>query len=131
MIRRPPRSTLFPYTTLFRSLEDDVPPLAPRGLLLGQLARLHETLHQRLVLRELVSLAVADQVGAAVADLDEVDVVAQHPYRRRGRAHAAHCGMRLGMGVDPAVGDFHRLLEAIGEPLGGHLPLTAPSAHEL
>src|SRR3989442_8796723 len=27
MIRRPPRSTLFPYTTLFRSLED--PELAP------------------------------------------------------------------------------------------------------
>src|SRR2546421_8880830 len=24
MIRRPPRSTLFPYTTLFRSLGDDV-----------------------------------------------------------------------------------------------------------
>src|SRR5438552_10630329 len=26
MIRRPPRSTLFPYTTLFRSLEDDLDP---------------------------------------------------------------------------------------------------------
>src|SRR2546430_10173977 len=25
MIRRPPRSTLFPYTTLFRSLDDDPP----------------------------------------------------------------------------------------------------------
>src|SRR3712207_6859231 len=25
MIRRPPRSTLFPYTTLFRSLPDDPP----------------------------------------------------------------------------------------------------------
>src|SRR3712207_7744438 len=25
MIRRPPRSTLFPYTTLFRSLGEDVP----------------------------------------------------------------------------------------------------------
>src|SRR2546430_11240584 len=25
MIRRPPRSTLFPYTTLFRSKRDDVP----------------------------------------------------------------------------------------------------------
>src|SRR5689334_23557467 len=25
MIRRPPRSTLFPYTTLFRSLFDDLP----------------------------------------------------------------------------------------------------------
>src|SRR2546422_10982723 len=26
MIRRPPRSTLFPYTTLFRSMSTDVPP---------------------------------------------------------------------------------------------------------
>src|SRR2546427_12651532 len=25
MIRRPPRSTLFPYTTLFRSLDDELP----------------------------------------------------------------------------------------------------------
>src|SRR3712207_7809958 len=37
MIRRPPRSTLFPYTTLFRSLGDDVEVLAagdlgPHGL---------------------------------------------------------------------------------------------------
>src|SRR5256885_13147181 len=32
MIRRPPRSTLFPYTTLFRSREIDVPePLHERG----------------------------------------------------------------------------------------------------
>src|SRR6266513_3309585 len=27
MIRRPPRSTLFPYTTLFRSRDRSVPPL--------------------------------------------------------------------------------------------------------
>src|SRR5258708_18595407 len=27
MIRRPPRSTLFPYTTLFRSLASDLPDL--------------------------------------------------------------------------------------------------------
>src|SRR3712207_8646705 len=37
MIRRPPRSTLFPYTTLFRSLEEprvavDEPDAAARGL---------------------------------------------------------------------------------------------------
>src|SRR2546427_5734434 len=31
MIRRPPRSTLFPYTTLFRSRLED-PKLAPAGL---------------------------------------------------------------------------------------------------
>src|SRR2546422_7709524 len=28
MIRRPPRSTLFPYTTLFRSLKKETEPLA-------------------------------------------------------------------------------------------------------
>src|ERR1043165_103111 len=31
MIRRPPRSTLFPYTTLFRSLLDEAPPDAAVG----------------------------------------------------------------------------------------------------
>src|SRR5438552_4692217 len=31
MIRRPPRSTLFPYTTLFRSLRSDLRPATPRG----------------------------------------------------------------------------------------------------
>src|SRR5258706_11943399 len=30
MIRRPPRSTLFPYTTLFRSLRDELTGEAPR-----------------------------------------------------------------------------------------------------
>src|SRR3712207_7058742 len=40
MIRRPPRSTLFPYTTLFRSVRADVAPVGvhllgePLGLLL-------------------------------------------------------------------------------------------------
>src|SRR3989454_5630697 len=37
MIRRPPRSTLFPYTTLFRSRE------AARGPLRGQAGRAHAT----------------------------------------------------------------------------------------
>src|SRR5258705_10003769 len=31
MIRRPPRSTLFPYTTLFRSSTPRTPSPAPRG----------------------------------------------------------------------------------------------------
>src|SRR2546430_16662227 len=33
MIRRPPRSTLFPYTTLFRSREPDLVPVAREGAL--------------------------------------------------------------------------------------------------
>src|SRR5476649_315979 len=41
MIRRPPRSTLFPYTTLFRSLREHTPllrrvPLRPEALRQGQ-----------------------------------------------------------------------------------------------
>src|SRR3712207_9174828 len=40
MIRRPPRSTLFPYTTLFRSRIDD-PPQESVALLFGQHAVRH------------------------------------------------------------------------------------------
>src|SRR2546430_13382659 len=39
MIRRPPRSTLFPYTTLFRSHNGDDPPLKLSGAHLQQLER--------------------------------------------------------------------------------------------
>src|SRR3989441_13212831 len=49
MIRRPPRSTLFPYTTLFRSLDDDEPLRRDAALaavdqtrLRGDLRGLHE-----------------------------------------------------------------------------------------
>src|SRR3712207_7736049 len=31
MIRRPPRSTLFPYTTLFRSVHEEPQPCTPDG----------------------------------------------------------------------------------------------------
>src|SRR5687768_17681557 len=36
MIRHPPISTLFPYTTLFRSRDRDLPGLAERSLALGK-----------------------------------------------------------------------------------------------
>src|ERR1039457_1600365 len=38
MIRRPPRSTLFPYTTLFRSLDAAPAPAAEDGIVLNQWA---------------------------------------------------------------------------------------------
>src|SRR3712207_8631837 len=41
MIRRPPRSTLFPYTTLFRSLGVDERDHAPRLLRLGDDVQRH------------------------------------------------------------------------------------------
>src|SRR3712207_7321977 len=39
MIRRPPRSTLFPYTTLFRSPERRLPPVGDQAGRLGPLRR--------------------------------------------------------------------------------------------
>src|SRR3712207_8338008 len=45
MIRRPPRSTLFPYTTLFRS--GTVPPLFERGA--ARAVRLHLAARQRIL----------------------------------------------------------------------------------
>src|SRR5258708_29103908 len=52
MIRRPPRSTLFPYTTLFRSRHRGPPVLRRviRDVLLGR-GPVHELPRRRLVLR--------------------------------------------------------------------------------
>src|SRR2546427_8972714 len=53
MIRRPPRSTLFPYTTLFRSITE--PTLATRlGLTIDDLT---STFHPYLTLSEGIKLA--------------------------------------------------------------------------
>src|SRR2546430_7844243 len=48
MIRRPPRSTLFPYTTLFRSIELHVPALRERR---GDIAEIAEAILLRLARR--------------------------------------------------------------------------------
>src|SRR3712207_8599629 len=58
MIRRPPRSTLFPYTTLFRSLDQ----------------ALRETSAQTV----LFSQAVADRVGIHSTDLETLDILARN-----------------------------------------------------
>src|SRR5256885_10703198 len=52
MIRRPPRSTLFPYTTLFRSSEE--PEKLAEGTLISHLLELRDRL-----LRALVAVAIA------------------------------------------------------------------------
>src|SRR3712207_8151267 len=59
MIRRPPRSTLFPYTTLFRS-EDDAHP------------RLRHARGRLLHLRELDGRVVRAEPAERVVDRDDV-----------------------------------------------------------
>src|SRR5256886_1335974 len=88
MIRRPPRSTLFPYTTLFRSAARRAQPRLQRHLSrpepgVRDAARLREARgHPR--------VRAADRAGAAAA----------RP-RREGRAHP-HDAVRLGPGRTPA-----------------------------
>src|SRR2546423_6652706 len=55
MIRRPPRSTLFPYTTLFRSSATIAPPCQPEnGTLVVQFSL--EDVHREKFIRETVKL---------------------------------------------------------------------------
>src|SRR3712207_7340454 len=64
MIRRPPRSTLFPYTTLFRSLGRHLPPLdAGLARRLAQLRDEVLPLAHPQVVEELGLAALAELVG--------------------------------------------------------------------
>src|SRR3712207_7978146 len=67
MIRRPPRSTLFPYTTLFRSRHDPEPPgrLPDRGA--AERGRRQHRADQPLLQRQQPRLgpARAEQIGRA------------------------------------------------------------------
>src|SRR5438093_8206159 len=87
MIRRPPRSTLFPYTTLFRSRMKDAPPrdtLALARALVGALS-------VPVIVNDRVDVALA--AGAAGAHLGQDD-----PPLDRLRPHLPH-GFVLGISV--------------------------------
>src|SRR3989449_11038447 len=90
MIRRPPRSTLFPYTTLFRSLSDAdrlIGRLAGEGgrlpnphLLIRPFIRREAVLSSRIegtraTLGELLAAEAGAAVGRSPADLDRKSVV--------------------------------------------------------
>src|SRR3712207_8750157 len=63
MIRRPPRSTLFPYTTLFRSLPEDLPH--DRGGVAPAQQQVAEQVHQGIALRPLEVGVRSDPGGVA------------------------------------------------------------------
>src|SRR3712207_6913685 len=76
MIRRPPRSTLFPYTTLFRSVDDLMPrdaPGQPAGG--GDHCSLPVGVVDGLVL---VLLAVEFEEGARIADRKSTRLNSSH-----------------------------------------------------
>ena len=60
-------------------LQDDVASLARFGLFLGNLACVHQALHQRLVTRQQNELVVTKEICAAVAHLRDVHRVPEQP----------------------------------------------------
>src|SRR5438876_2450163 len=79
MIRRPPRSTLFPYTTLFRSYLDLVPPIGHVA------ARLVD------VVRVEVDGGVEPAAGARTAGRARAHAIAPHTVDRKStRLNSSH-----------------------------------------
>src|SRR3712207_9337641 len=80
MIRRPPRSTLFPYTTLFRSASDNDSPDVPELVSLAK-AKMGDTFH--LVSNEMVQM----HGGIGMTDAHDAGF-----YLKRARAAEAAYG---------------------------------------
>src|SRR3712207_7635760 len=93
MIRRPPRSTLFPYTTLFRSLDNagwhGPKGLAvPEGITLVFLPPYSPELQPAERLWPLVDEPVANKHFATLADLDAVVAERDRKSTRLNSSHA-------------------------------------------
>src|SRR3712207_8948503 len=84
MIRRPPRSTLFPYTTLFRSF---VPPLADQPIV----ALVHRTVFRAIIVVRPEQTAIL-HVLIRAADL-LADEPAQIPDRKSTRLNSSHANI--------------------------------------
>src|SRR2546426_35055 len=99
MIRRPPRSTLFPYTTLFRSLGGEAADVNPRDLALQRRhvpgMRVSETRHPHA--REEVDVAVAVHVvqDGALAALDRELAEQRHALRPGSEGERLEVEQRL------------------------------------
>src|SRR5688572_31646757 len=79
MIRRPPRSTLFPYTTLFRSLPDHR-VAQPVGVDLVQLA----------IRVNRVEVAELEPLAGEVLDQRLGPLRSEHPDRKSTRLNSSH-----------------------------------------
>src|SRR5687767_15105739 len=132
MIQRPPRSTLFPYTTLFRSEEYDVEAdLAEVGTVLqigDGIARIHGL--ENAVAAEMLELehgvtGIAfnleeDNVGAALFG-DWEQVKEGEPARRTGQVASVPVG-------DALIG---RIVDPLGNPLDGGGPIQTDERRPL
>src|SRR3712207_9516505 len=106
MIRRPPRSTLFPYTTLFRSLERHYVPALEAGEHAQVLRRRDHLLEHHVGVAPALRVVYVD-LGAVlhlVKDPEsQVAVCALVPEAVNGDADARHLPPRVAGGPDVAA----------------------------
>ena len=77
------------------------------GQLGGQHALIDQLLHQRMILCDLLKIAVPEEVGAAVADLCDVDLFGSGPQQGERGAHAGEASVVLLLEVQAAVDGLH------------------------
>src|SRR3712207_7603293 len=96
MIRRPPRSTLFPYTTLFRSLvEQAVHVLDLARVLAGEVTEVHAAATGTVPEGDVdaATAAVLRFAGGAVGTLGTMSVVGWKQDRKSTRLNSSHANI--------------------------------------
>src|SRR2546430_13406709 len=121
MIRRPPRSTLFPYTTLFRSLIHDIHAEQRQ---LGSARHAHAELVRVGMSRVLRNVQYIGVGGIGLRRAIGGRQPADAPSRLRGRTLVLDL-------YAPALGDIAIALEpgALGELLGTRIPEGVEEGH--
>src|SRR3989454_330544 len=144
MIRRPPRSTLFPYTTLFRSDLEQPPVRQAKRAVLGRPAQLEQPaiLVDRADLAPAVGLGHpwtqqvrAPEPGRLLPAKDFAgDLVGEQRLTQRRQPLGVACGFRYDLRVGPILDRRARRLEQPGQrqPMGGRkfqvlAPLVRPA----
>ena len=83
----------------------------PGCLFFGDRARFQQGIGERMVFRQLLELAAAQQINAAVADSGDVESVAGFDEHGDGRPHVVKVGVELAEGHDFDVGVRDRLID--------------------
>ena len=92
---------------------------------LGDAAGVDEMLHVAVILGHTHQVAVAQQIGAGVADMREHPVPLHQRDRRDGRAHAGQLAFALGLADDGVVRGQHRGLHHRGAGVDVQLGVVA------